>query len=35
VMARSIRRAGAADYYRSPIGDDRLRSRSLAAELGL
>lgn len=35
VIARAIRRAGVADYYGPQIGRDRVRSRTLAAELGL
>lgn len=35
VIARAIRRAGVAGYYGPEIGNDRVRSRSLAAELGL
>jgi len=35
VMARAIRRAGGAGYYNRQIGNDRVVSRSLAAELGL
>jgi hypothetical protein len=35
VMARAICRAGVAGYYSPEIGNDRVRSRSLAAELGL
>jgi hypothetical protein len=35
VMAHAIRRAGAAGYYSREIGNDSIRSRSLAAELGM
>jgi eukaryotic-like serine/threonine-protein kinase len=35
VIARAVRRSGTAGYYSREIGDDRVTSRSLAAELGL
>jgi hypothetical protein len=35
VIARAIRRAGASNYYGLRIGRDRVRSTTLAAELGL
>jgi hypothetical protein len=35
VVARALRRADAASYYGREIGTDRVRSRLLAAELGL
>jgi serine/threonine-protein kinase len=35
VVARAIRRAGVSDYYGREIGRDRVRSPSLATELGL
>jgi hypothetical protein len=35
VIRRAIRRSGVADYYSPEIGNDRIRSHALAAELGL